>query len=748
MTLRPSPKARVIAWSIAVACGVPGAALAAPADHPPDQRPGARRPKICLVLSGGGARGAAHVGVIKVLEEYRVPIDCIAGTSMGSLVGGAYATGMSVADMERINASMSVETLFKEKPPRQELAMRRKADDYKNYFGLEIGTSSGNATLGKGVVSGVQLETVLRELARVQGYHRFDALPIPFRAVATNLVTGKEVVFSEGELANVMRASMSVPGAVAPAEYNGMMLVDGMLTSNLPVSAARAMGADIVIAVNVGTPLLKREQLNSIIGVAGQMLSILTEQNVQASLASLKPTDILISPELGDFSTADFDHLPSITPLGEAAARKVAEQLARLSLPAAEYAALRKRQQVAMVPDLLPVDEIRFEPLKVVNPEVVKGVMVTRVGQPLVQAEIDADMRRLYGTGDFEHVNYRLLEEADKRVLSVEAVEKAWGPNYLRFGMALSSDFSGTAMFSLLASHRMTWVNRLGAELRTDAQLGNDNSLRLEFFQPLAIGSGFFAASRVSIGRDSLNLYSLGERVAIYNVKSRSAGVDVGYQMAQHGEVRLGFEGGKVTPKLDTGSVAIPSDVTYQQGAVMLSLLFDRLDSVDFPREGWSASGQIYDSRTALGADIAYTKWQAAGSYVRSFGENTFKLNANLGGNIGSNPLPAYDQLQWGGFLRQSGYATGQLVGSTLEFASLQAYRRIARGGLFQGAYGGVSLETGRVGDPLLPGNPTGRLNSIGLFVGMDTLVGPVYLGYGLAEDHTQGFYLFLGSMR
>jgi NTE family protein len=537
---------------------------------------------------------------------------------------------------------------------------------------------------------------------------------------------------------------------VAPAEYNGMMLVDGMLTSNLPVSAARAMGADIVIAVNVGTPLLKREQLNSIIGVAGQMLSILTEQNVQASLASLKPTDILISPELGDFSTSDFDHLPDITPLGEAAARKVADQLARLSLPPAEYAALRKRQQVAMVPDLKPVDEIRFEPLKSVNPDVVKGVMVTEPGKPLVQGNIDADMRRLYGTGDFEHVNYRILEEADKRVLSVDAVEKAWGPNYLRFGMALSSDFSGTAMFSLLASHRMTWVNRLGAELRTDAQLGNDNSLRVEFFQPLAVGGtgGFFAAPRVSIGRDSLNLYSQGERIAIYNVKSRSAGLDVGYQMAQHGEVRLGFEGGKVTPKLDTGSVAIPSDLTYKQAAVMLTLLFDRLDSVDFPREGWSARGQLYDSRTALGADIPYTKWQAAGSYVRSFGENTFKLNANLGGNIGSNPLPAYDQFQWGGFLRQSGYATGQLVGSTLEFASLQVYRRIARGGLFQGAYGGVSLETGRVGDPLVPGNPTGRLNSIGLFVGMDTLVGPVYLGYGLAEDHTQGFYLFLGSMR
>ena len=748
MTTRNSPKASVLTLTLAIVAWFPAAVLSATADGPPSQATDRKRPKICLVLSGGGARGAAHVGVIKVLEEYRVPIHCIAGTSMGSLVGGAYATGMSVADMERINENMSVEKLFKEKPPRQELAMRRKADDYKNYFSPEIGTSSGRAALGKGVVSGVQLETVLRELARVQGYHRFDALPIPFRAVATDLVTGKEVVFSEGELANVMRASMSVPGAVAPAEYNGMILVDGMLTSNLPVSAARAMGADIVIAVNVGTPLLKREQLNSIVGVAGQMLSILTEQNVQASLASLKPTDILISPELGDFSTSDFDHLPDITPLGEAAARKVAEQLARLSLPPAEYAALRKRQQVAMVPDLLPVDEIRFENLKVVNADAIKGVMATAVGQPLVQAEIDADMRRLYGTGDFEHVNYRILEEADKRVLSVDAVEKAWGPNYLRFGMTLSSDLSGAAMFGMLASHRMTWVNRLGAELRTDAQLGNDNSLRVEFYQPLAVGSGFFAAPRLSIGRDAVNLYSQGERIAIYNVKSRSAALDLGFQMAQHGEIRLGIEAGRATPTLDTGANAIPSDVTYRQGAVMMGLLVDRLDSVDFPREGWLARGQVYDSRTALGADLPYTKWQAAGTYVQSFGENTFKLNANLGGNIGSNPLPAHDQFQWGGFLQQSGYATGQLVGSTLEFASLQVYRRISRSALFQGAYGGLSLETGKVGDPLIPGNPTGRLNSIGLFVGMDTLIGPVYLGYGRAEDQTQSVYFFLGSPR
>ena len=188
--------------------------------------------------------------------------------------------------------------------------MRRKRDDYGLFVGPEFGVEDGELSLAMGLVTGVQLEAVLRRLSRVKGFHDFDQFPIPFRAVATDLVTGKAVVFREGELPDVMRASMSVPGAIAPAESEGRLLVDGMLTANLPVQEARDMGADIVIAVNVGTPLLKRAQLKGILGVTSQMLSILTEQNVQASIASLKPTDILITPDLGDFSTGDFDHLP------------------------------------------------------------------------------------------------------------------------------------------------------------------------------------------------------------------------------------------------------------------------------------------------------------------------------------------------------------------------------------------------------------------------------------------------------
>jgi NTE family protein len=198
------------------------AALALPAGaaEPVAPAPTAKRPKICLVLSGGGARGAAHVGVLKVLEEYRVPIHCIAGTSMGSLVGAAYASGTTVPEMDEIMASITTELLFKEKPPRAELSMRRKADDYRSFFGPEIGITGGKISLGKGIVTGVQLETVLRQLSKIKGYQNFDRLPIPFRAVATDLVTGKAVVFKDGELANVMRASMSVPGAVAPVSHS------------------------------------------------------------------------------------------------------------------------------------------------------------------------------------------------------------------------------------------------------------------------------------------------------------------------------------------------------------------------------------------------------------------------------------------------------------------------------------------------------------------------------------------------
>jgi NTE family protein len=707
---------------------------------------GAKRPKICLALSGGGARGAAHVGVLKVLEEYRVPVHCIAGTSMGALVGAAYATGMDLPEMQGILGEITTERLFKETPPREELSMRRKLDDYKIFIGPEFGAGAGKMTFGKGIVSGVQLETVLRDLTKVKGWHRFDALPIPYRAVATDLVTGKAVVFDRGELANVMRASMAVPGAVAPAEFEGMMLVDGMLTANLPVEVARAMGADVVIAVNVGTPLLKREQLNGILGVTSQMLNILTEQNVQASLAMLRPTDILISPDLEGFTTGDFDRLSEIAPLGEASARKVAEQLASLSLPPAEYAALRKQQQVAVAPDTEPIDEIRFPGLARVNPKAAQAVMDTEPGRPVDQPVLDADMRRLYGTGDFEHVQYRVIEEPGRRVLAVDAVEKSWGPDYLRFGLGLSSDFTGDSYYNLLASYRKTWLNSLGGEWRTDLQLGYSTHLTTEFYQPLNAEGRYFVAPYLTIGRRLTDVFQGGTRVARFDTGYSLAGLDLGVNFRRYGELRVGLAGGAVNPMLDTGPPALEAgEGRWTQRAFTGKVVLDRLDSVRFPRNGWRSGASMFYASSQLGSEQQYGKWDFGLDHAYSFGEHTFNVALKFGGTLDSNPLPPYDMFQWGGFLQQSGYATGQLLGQSLQFARLMYYRRIMHSALFEGAYGGLSLEAGRVGDPLIPGNPDGLLKSIAAFVAADTPLGPVYLGYGYAGDRTSSVYFYLG---
>ena len=705
------------------------------------------RPRVCLVLSGGGARGAAHIGVIKVLEELHVPVDCITGTSMGSLVGGAYASGMSTEDMEKLIASISTHALFSERPPRQDLDIRRKLDDRSILFGLELGLKDdGEVLLPKGIVSGVQLEAYLRRLAKLSGYHQFDALPIPYRAVATDLVTGKAVVFSEGELANVMRASMSVPGAIAPADVGGQLFVDGGLTNNLPVDVARAMGADIVIAVNLGTPLLRRDELKSVLGVTAQMINILTEQNVRASLALLRPSDILIEPELGDFSATDFDHLPKTVPIGEAAARKVATRLAALALPAAQYAELRERQQQVPPADTRPIDEIRFRAMARVNVESVRREIDTRAGQPFDADTIDRDLRMLYGTGDFERVNYRIIEQAGGRVLDVDAVEKSWGPNYLRFGLGLGSDFKGDSFYNLAASYRRTWINELGGEWRTDLQIGHTSRLWSELYQPLEISRTWFVAPSIELERRDIGLFQGSHRIATYDVRGGLARVELGSNLGRYGEVRVGLAAGGVHSALDTGPPEFaPPQNRYTEGAFTARAIVDRLDSADFPRDGYAGALKLWASRASLGADNTFTKWDADFVGATSFGRHTLNVGFKGAGSLGGATLPTDGLTSWGGLLQQSGYPTGALVGQKLTFGRLVYYYKLVDTRIFEGLYAGGSLELGRMSDPVVPGSPTGLLKSASVFLGWDTPLGPLYVGYGHAADGNSSAYLYLG---
>ena len=736
--------------------GGPAVAPAAAASAPalpvlPAEAPALpHRPRIGLVLSGGGARGAAHIGVLKVLEELHVPIDVIAGTSMGSIVGGSYASGQTVANMARDVAHIKTEMLAKDQPPRAEITVHLKQEDWLDYIGPQFGYREGSLLLPKGAISGVALEAVLRDLVLTKGETSFDKLPIPFRAVATDVISGQMTVLKSGDLATAMRASMSVPGAIAPVPIGDKQLVDGGLTRNLPVDVARAMGADVVIAVNLGTPLLTREQITSALSVSLQMLNILTEQNVQASLKSLRPGDVLIEPELGGYSAGDFDNMPSTIPIGEAAARKVAEQLERYSVSPEQFAAHRLRQVRVAAQDTRPVDEIRVEGLQRVHPDVVIQSMDSAVGQPLDIPTLDLDLRRIYGRGDFEHVSYQLIDEPDRRILAVQAVEKSWGPTYMRFGLSLSSDFRGDNTFNLLASLRRTWLNRLGGEWRVDAQVGNDGLLFTEFYQPLVPNQYFFIAPRAQWATGPADIFGGPDGdvlTARYNLRTGTVGVDLGSQFTKYGELRVGLVAGKFDANLQIGPALLaPHELERDIGALRTRLYIDQLDSVGFPRSGYSVDAQLLNSSTRLGASETYNRWNAQTFAAKSFAEHTFQLALSGGGAIGDNPLPFYDYMSYGGFMRMTGYRDGQLRNAAVTYGRLSYMNRLLKVPLLEGVYGGASVEVARLGQPLIPTGIQGHVASGSLFLAVDTPLGPAYLAYGHTLDGNSNVYFYLGK--
>jgi NTE family protein len=348
--------------------------LAQTPDAAPIAKPPSTPPRIGLALSGGGARGIAHIGVLKVLEELRVPVHCITGTSMGSIVGASFAAGGTPAKLEELVLKTDWDNVFTDRPPRQEIAQRRKTDDYKTLFAPEYGVKDGGLALPKGILSGIAIQSYFRGLTEAAvEVSDFQTLPIPFRAVAADIETGEAVVLDRGSISQAMRASMSVPGAMSPVEINSRLLVDGGIANNLPIDEARKLCADVIIAVDISTPPLKRNEITSALSVSAQLLNFLGKVTVEQQVKSLTDRDVLISPELGNISAGSFERAKDAIRIGEEAARAAAARLMRYSLPPQEYAALRARQTKEK-PTLAAVDEIRFEGLQRTNPEVLRSL--------------------------------------------------------------------------------------------------------------------------------------------------------------------------------------------------------------------------------------------------------------------------------------------------------------------------------------------------------------------------------------
>ena len=710
------------------------------------------RLKIGLALSGGGARGAAHIGVIKVLEELRIPIDFIAGTSMGALVGAAYASGTSIDELEVRLEAADWDDLLTDTSPRPDRSYQRKEEDQIRLLKLELGVKEGSIRLPAGAISGQKLDTLFSLITRsAPGSTEFDRLPIPFRAVATDAETGRMVVFDRGRLPDAMRASMSVPGAIAPYPIGEHIYLDGGLTRNLPVDVVRNMGADIVIAVNISSPLLKRKDILSIVGVSLQMINILTEQNMRESLDSLKASDFLVSPTLDNIGSTDFNLVADAIKLGATATRELAPVLASLGIAADAYRNYRSAQiTLAATPFTASdkIDEIRVAGLERANEQELKRTLGVTAGDPLDFKQLNVGISRVYGTGYFERVNYGLTREGNRNILSVNALEKPWGPNYLRFGLSMAADTTGEGRFNLLMRYQQTQFNSAGAEWVHDLQVGRDRRFTSQFKQPFGgtgIANSLSVVPGIELSRRPIDLYLDGRRAGQYQITSQTASFDFGADLGRDAIARLGMVRGNNSATLNIGSL-LPV-FKARQGGLRFRMLFDNLDDASFPRAGRTASLDYYASMKSFSASDQYRKLDVNYQDNISVGRHTLSVAARYG-RIASGVAPIFDQFSLGGFLQLSGYRPGELIGETVSFGRLAYYQQMSN---LQNPFGkhmylGVAAELGRAsGDVSFLAD--GRTKtSYGVFTGFDTVFGPLFLGYGKAPQRSANFYFFLGQ--
>jgi NTE family protein len=721
---------------------------AAAADGASDAQPTQSRPRIGLVLGGGGAKGAAHIGVIKVLEEMRIPIDCIAGTSMGSIVGAAYATGLSAAELEKLMTAVNWRDTLTS-APREDIPVNRKSRDFFFPHGLELGIKDGRLVAPGGLVPTHQIEGLFRRIvANAAQVSEFDRLPIPFRAVATDLESGDMVVFDRGDLAVAMRASMAVPAAFAPVAFNGRVLVDGMLVRNLPVDVARQTCADVVIAVPLASPAVAREKLGSFLGVAGQALNIAIAANEKAQIATLTDKDVQIRVVLAEIGAADFNKVPEAIPLGEAAARAAAPALSRYSLSPSQYAEWRADLGKLAALPRLTIDAVRVTGLHDTSAAVANALVQTKPGDVYDTAKADADANRLVARGDYTAVGYGIaVERGGRNVLTYDATEKPWGPNYLTFDLNLSTDFKGLTQWGIRVDYEQRWLNALGGEFRTSVQLGSPNAFAAQFYQPLDAAQRFFVAPVVFANQQLKYLYRADTVVGQYDTRRGGAGLDVGTALGSWGELRIGVlrEEVDTTPKI--GNPIVADAGRRSLGGITARFAYDSVDKRLFATEGTRATVSGYSSQPALGADRRYETVGFDLVTTKTWNANVWQLALRGGSDLGSH-APFYDQFKAGGLFNFSGYRYEQLVGREYAFAGL-LYRRRAtflNETLGTAIYSGASLELGNV-YKRADGTPaSGILVGGSLFLAIDSKIGPIYLAYGRSEGGRSAIYLYLGS--
>jgi NTE family protein len=720
--------------------------VVAAAGDPPAAAASASRPRIGLVLAGGGAKGGAHVGVLKVLEEMHVPIDCIAGTSMGALVGAGYASGIPANELEKFLVGINWKSVVGGQGVRelQPIEQKRQGVTYSNQ--LELGIRKGGIVAPGGLVNTSNIEDLLRTyVASARMQSSFDRLPIPYRAVATDMVTGQMVVLDKGDIATAMRASMAIPGAFAPVIMDKYILSDGGLVRNIPVDVARNLCADVVIVVNLVEPAADPANLQTAPQLLGRMSDVMIQANEDLQLNSLRAGDVRIDVPMGDIGTADFERVPDTIPLGYKAALEQAAALAKYSVPANEYQAWRSQVTSSQAIETR-LAGVRYDGLQRVNPAYLEQQAQVHAGDVVDTTAISQEAQRMSALQDFESVEYRLEGDPVNPTLVWIPQEKRHGPDYLKIDLGMYASAGGDVAFAIYGKHTRTWLNALGAEWRNEVQLGGETFVKTSLYQPLDSAHRFFVEPQAFFKKSWEDVFYDNDRFARYQFGDFAGQVDFGASFGHNAQARIGYAYDRRKVDLNTGSPLLQlTEGDRIDAGMTVSGVYDSRDTPFNPTRGVAVALDYMRSDTGLGADRDWDRAELGVGIAVPLRRDVLWVTAAGGSDLGSN-LPADRAFALGGPGSFPGYELGELRVASYWTAGTGYLWKIKdimsiRG---QALYAGIRLEAGATYDRM-DGQDREDIYGGSIYLTGRTLVGPLTVGLGGTSTDSWSLWVAVG---
>jgi len=706
-----------------------------------------QRPTIGLVLGGGGAKGLAHIGVIKVLEENHIPVDVVAGTSMGAVVGSLYASGYTSDDLVHVAETLDWADMFDDSTSRSRTTFRRKADQFGFLTDYKITFRDGKIVLPQGIIQGQNLFLELsRMLSQTRSIGSFEDLPIPFRLVATDLGSGDPVVMTDGDLATAVFASMAIPGFLPPVEREGKYLIDGGISNNVPVNLARQLGADYVIVVNVGTDPKPPEEITNFIEVMRQTQILLTMDNTDFQLSTMVRGDVLILPDMAKLSIASFDEVDTAIKLGEDAARSMLGALRPYQLNDEEWAAHIKARK-AKPSKAHVIDKVDIVQNSKLSDEIIRtGISITP-GETLDPARLNRDIDRVYGDGIFSRITYKIVEDGPQKVLQVSAKAREASDGYFKFGVSLDSNLENESDFKLGVSYTKPQLNKWGGEWRTEINIGDTVEGVTEFYQPIGAQQRFFIEPSLSLSRDKSSFFDDQDRRR-GDIKTLAFGgaLQGGYLLGRWGEVRVGATKARVRIDLTDDSLGV-DPFSIDDSSLITRFTVDTLDSLSFPTKGTLVIAQYDIHDDFLGGDTQYNQSSLNAFKPFTTGRHTFGLGTRLSGSTGRD-ASLIGTSDLGGFLALSGFSEDELSGQYAAMAFGTYYYRLnQQAALFDApVYIGTSLEYGNVYQSFDDISLNNAILASSVFAGVKSPLGPIFIGAGYNDKGNTSFYFSIGS--